>query len=202
MAICAGCGEAKPTVDVEAQLLEADRMFLEGNYEEVIPTLETVLEAEPATVRGYLRLSDAYIARGEENKALELLQRGLELTDDEEIAARIQGMTEDITGVVDVVASGDTTFVIDESGAVYWFGRGKNDGHKVDAYTVSEWRYATIPEKLGGLEKIAAISRFDSSNDRGMTVNEQGELFRWGWHNALENEIGTLEVIREKCKTG
>ncbi|MBQ7091173.1 MAG: tetratricopeptide repeat protein, partial [Clostridia bacterium] len=88
MAFCAGCGEANPTVDVEAQLLEADRLFFEGNYEEVILTLETVLEVEPATVRGYLRLSDAYIARGEEDKALELLQRGLEITGDEEIAAR------------------------------------------------------------------------------------------------------------------
>ena len=48
--ICVGCGTKRPAVDIEGQLLEADRLFFEGNYEEVILTLETVLEVEPATV--------------------------------------------------------------------------------------------------------------------------------------------------------
>ena len=69
-----------PAYDIQAQLEKAERLFLEGNYEEVILTLDTVLEIEPANVQGYLRLSDAYIARGESYKALELLKRGQEKT--------------------------------------------------------------------------------------------------------------------------
>ena len=41
-----------PAYDIQAQLEKAERLFLEGNYEEVILTLDTVLEIEPANVRG------------------------------------------------------------------------------------------------------------------------------------------------------
>ena len=94
--------------NVETELANAERLLLEGNYEEVILTLETVLEVEPANVRGYLMLADTYIARGEEEKALALLQKGLDLTGDEEIAVRIQGMTEELTDIVDVSSGGST----------------------------------------------------------------------------------------------
>lgn len=43
-------------LNVETELANAERLLLEGNYEEVILTLETVLEVEPANVRGYLML--------------------------------------------------------------------------------------------------------------------------------------------------
>ena len=137
MLLCAVCSCAprepeqpiQPAFNVEAELTNAERLFLEGNYEEVILTLETVLEIEPASVQGYLRLSDAYIARGEEEKALELLKRGLEQTGDEQIAARIQGMTEVVDGIMQVAAdegvpwSGGSTLLLDAEGKTYWCGR-------------------------------------------------------------------------------
>ena len=173
MAFCAGCGEANPTVDVEAQLLEADRLFFEGNYEEVILTLETVLEVEPATVRGYLRLSDAYIARGEEDKALELLQRGLEITGDEEIAARIKGMTEDITGVVDVVAAPFNTYLINDVGEVYLVGQRSELDRGNYFYN---YYYELSPKKIEGLQNINTII---SSDMGGYAISNDNKLYAW-----------------------
>ena len=177
MAFCAGCGEAKPTVDVEAQLLEADRLFLEGNYEEVILTLETVLEVEPATVRGYLRLSDAYIARGEEDKALELLQRGLEITGDEEIAARIQGMTEVIGGIVQAVGARDSTLLLDEDGNVYWCGERIFDYSFANSSMGLQERVC-FPVLEEGLPPLQYVSNGYSSNFCGIAKN--GDLYAWG----------------------
>ena len=59
MLLCAVCSCAprepeqpiQPAFNVEAELTNAERLFLEGNYEEVILTLETVLEIEPASIK-------------------------------------------------------------------------------------------------------------------------------------------------------
>ena len=127
-AACAPKEPVQPAFDVQAELSNAERLFLEGNYEEVILTLETVLEIEPANVRGYLMLADTYIAKGEAEKALELLKKGLEKTGDEQIAARIQGMTKEITGIVDVGTDGWTTFLLSNEDELYYCGAPYDDG--------------------------------------------------------------------------
>lgn len=166
--ICVGCGTKRPAVDIEGQLLEADRLFSEGSYEEVISTLEAVLELEPATVKGYLRLSDAYIAKGEEDKALELLQRGLDLTGDEEIAARIQDMTEEFIRVVDVSNNKNTTLILAENGDLYYCGI-------TPRWDVEE--SLAVPKKIDGASNIKELMVHPYGC---YYITNDNELYGWG----------------------
>ena len=163
---------AAPAYDIQAQLEKAERLFLEGNYEEVILTLDTVLEIEPANVQGYLRLSDAYIARGESYKALELLKRGLEVTGDEQIAARIQGMTEEIDGIVDVALGMESTFMVDEAGYVYWCGQYQPSYDYVEK---------AVPTRIEGLPPVKEVYANCYRGDTGnVAITEDGDLYAWG----------------------
>lgn len=163
---------AAPAYDIQAQLEKAEQLFLEGNYEEVILTLDTVLEIEPANVQGYLRLSDAYIARGESYKALELLKRGLEVTGDEQIAARIQGMTEEIDGIVDVALGMESTFMVDEAGYVYWCGQYQPSYDYVEK---------AVPTRIEGLPPVKEVYANCYRGDTGnVAITEDGDLYAWG----------------------
>ena len=193
MLLCAVCSCAprepeqpiQPAFNVEAELTNAERLFLEGNYEEVILTLETVLEIEPASVQGYLRLSDAYIARGEEEKALELLKRGLEQTGDEQIAARIQGMTEVIDGIMQVAAneegvpwSGGSTLLLDAEGKTYWCGQ-RSLSYSFGRLSASYDEYVPIPTFVEGLPALQNIS---NNGGRFCGVSQSGDLYVWGYN--------------------
>lgn len=160
--------------DVETELANAERLLLEGNYEEVILTLETVLEIEPANVRGYLMLADTYIARGEEEKTLALLQKGLDLTGDEEIAARIQGMTEELTDIVDVSSGGstETTLLLTREGELFYCGEA-HLGNKIER--------SLVPKRIEGATNIKKLI---ASEGGCYYLTHDDELYGWGWCEA------------------
>lgn len=171
--------------NVETELANAERLLLEGNYEEVILTLETVLEVEPANVRGYLMLADTYIARGEEEKALALLQKGLDLTGDEEIAVRIQGMTEELTDIVDVSSGGstETTLLLTREGELYYCGEA-NLGNKIER--------SLVPKRIEGASNIKKLI---ASEGGCYYLTHDDELYGWGWCEAPDrsgyNRVGS-----------
>lgn len=168
----AGCSPKEPdqpAFNIETELANAERLFLEGSYEEVILTLETVLEIEPANVRGYLMLADTYIAKGEEEKALELLKKGLEQTGDEQIAARIQGMTKEITGIVDVSSKGYTTLLLTDKDELYYCGI---------ANYWDEEESSLVPKKIEGASNIKKLI---AQPGGCYYITHDNELYGWGW---------------------
>ena len=71
----------------------AERYLSEKNYEQAIIEFEKILEIEPMNVEAYLGLADAYIGKGDTDKALEILRKGLEQTGDARIQAKIDELT-------------------------------------------------------------------------------------------------------------
>lgn len=214
MIFAIGC-ENTPIFDTESALAEAERFFLEGNYEEVILTLETVIEVEPANARGYLRLSDAYIARGEREKALELLQQGLEITGDAEIAARIQGMTEVIGGIVDVAAGGahiygnnSNTLLLDAEGRAYRCGQ-QLIGYKFSNAGAAYEECAPFPTLIEGLPALQSISNNGGSF---CGIAENGDLYVFGmgdfgwlagdWNHEERKPIKIWEDVTQAHRLG
>ncbi|MBQ3200759.1 MAG: tetratricopeptide repeat protein [Clostridia bacterium] len=187
MLLLAGCRKgpepAENTFDAAAELGKAEQLFLEGNYEEVILTLETVLEIEPANVQGYLRLSDAYLLRGDREKALQLLQKGFELTGDEQIAQRIKGMTEAIEGIVQVSggdeASARHTLLLNDKGEVFFIG---NMRQRVGGITYDN--FAMTPKKIEGLSNVRRVFAGNRGHFVGnyvdLAITENDELYIWG----------------------
>lgn len=83
-----GCGNTQKANWSEH--LEAGQKFLlDGNYEQAIIEFNKVIEIEPRNVDAYLGLADAYVAQGDYEKAIEVLEKGYAETESSEIQRRI-----------------------------------------------------------------------------------------------------------------
>ena len=67
----------------------AERYLNEQNYQQAVIEFLNILEIEPKNVDAYLGLADAYIALGDTDKAIEILQEGLDKTGDARIQAKL-----------------------------------------------------------------------------------------------------------------
>ncbi len=81
------------TSTTQSALKLAQRYLSEQNYEQAIIEFERVLEIDPMNIEAYLGLADAYIALGETDSAVEILNKGFELTGDRDIAAKLEEIT-------------------------------------------------------------------------------------------------------------
>ncbi len=83
----------------------AERYLNEQNYEQAIIEFQKVLEIEPMNVDAYLGIAEAYLAMGDESKALEWLNKGYEETGDERIAVLIEELTKPAVSDVSAMES-------------------------------------------------------------------------------------------------
>jgi len=62
-----------------AELLDlGEKYLLEMDYEQAIVQFTKAIEIEPKNERAYLGAAEAYVALGQEDKAIEILEQGLE----------------------------------------------------------------------------------------------------------------------------
>jgi tetratricopeptide (TPR) repeat protein len=82
-ALFAGC--AKPIEKMTAaELLDlGEKFLLEMNYEQAVICFEKLIEVEPRNPRGYTGLAQAYIALGKQDKAIEILRKGISVLPDD-----------------------------------------------------------------------------------------------------------------------
>ncbi|MCM1059926.1 MAG: tetratricopeptide repeat protein [Eubacterium sp.] len=83
------------TVDM---LQLADKYLKEMNYEQAIIEFQKVLEIEPKNVEAYIGLADAYIALGDDNKAIEVLEEARRNIENEQ---RIENKIKEIRTAVE-----------------------------------------------------------------------------------------------------
>lgn len=86
-------------VRVRKQLDLGEKYLAELDYDQAIVAYETVIEIEPMNVEAYLGLADAYIGKDDYESALTVLQKGYNLTADDEIKAKIDEINEEIERV-------------------------------------------------------------------------------------------------------
>ena len=101
----AGCGTGVPTWQEQYDL--GMKYLTEGNYEEAIVAFTAAIELDPKRPEAYLALSELYHLLGEEEKAIEILERAKQYVEDvtliqsklEELAPSCEPLTLDITSV-------------------------------------------------------------------------------------------------------
>lgn len=71
--------------DKVEQLAIGEKFLQNQDYEQAILTFTALIEIEPRSVEGYLGLAQVYIAQGEIQKAIDILETGLSLTNDSQI---------------------------------------------------------------------------------------------------------------------
>jgi tetratricopeptide (TPR) repeat protein len=86
LGVFAACSNtAQPTTAAELLNL-GEKYLLEMEYEQAIVQFTKLIEIEPKNPRGYTGSAEAYVALGDTDKAVEVLERGLkELPDDPDI---------------------------------------------------------------------------------------------------------------------
>ena len=88
----AACGEKAPTWQEQYDL--GQRYLTEGNYEEAILAFTAAIEIDPKRPEAYLSLADAYEAFGDPDAARKTLEDGLAATNDPNIQARLDDLSD------------------------------------------------------------------------------------------------------------
>ncbi|CDX04946.1 Prokaryotic membrane lipoprotein lipid attachment site profile [Desulfitobacterium hafniense] len=92
---CTKPGIVKPEKTLTAVELSnlGEKYLLEMDYEKAVVYFTRVIEIEPMNVRAYLGLADAYIGKGDIEKAIEILNKGYEITTSETLKVKLEELT-------------------------------------------------------------------------------------------------------------
>ena len=85
-----------PANRLSRQLDLGNRYLEEQNYEQAVVEFDKAIEIDPMSVEAYLGLADAYIGKDDYESALIVLQKGYDLTGNEEIGNKLDGIKEEI----------------------------------------------------------------------------------------------------------
>lgn len=88
MALAMNLGQGK--IDIAEQLSLGEKYLLEMKYEKAILAFSDVIKVDPKNVRAYLGLAEAYVGKGDIDKAIKTLEKGLELTGDDKIKENLE----------------------------------------------------------------------------------------------------------------
>lgn len=83
--LAGACSCAKKQESLEELLKLGQKYLTEENYEEAVVVFEKAIAADEKCVEAYAGLADAYKGRGDTSKAVEILEKGYGLTQDESL---------------------------------------------------------------------------------------------------------------------
>ena len=98
VALCLGAGitvfalNNTPSRKVSHSMELAERYFSEQNYGQAIIEYEKIIEIEPKNADAYLGLADIYEKTGDKDKAIEILKKGIEQTQDERLQKELDSL--------------------------------------------------------------------------------------------------------------
>ena len=84
LAACGGKGSWQEQYDLGMRYLN------EGSYQEAVIAFEAAIEIDPKRPEAYLGAAEAYVGLGDTAKAIDILKRGQEQTDDQTIQERLE----------------------------------------------------------------------------------------------------------------
>lgn len=90
--VLSSCGRQSAEATWQEQYDLGIRYLSEGNYEEAIIAFTAAIEIDPKRVETYESLANAYLAIGDEDAALAILEEGYEITQDVALLTRLEEM--------------------------------------------------------------------------------------------------------------
>lgn len=95
--VCAACSKSLEKMSATELLDLGEKYLLEMNYEKAVACFDRLIKVEPRNPRGYTGLAETYIAQGNTDKAITVLQNGLgQLPDDHEYLKDAADIYEDM----------------------------------------------------------------------------------------------------------
>ena len=177
----------KPEVPPDAaELLDlGEKFLLELDYEQALVQFLKVIEVEPMNARAYLAAAEVYLAMGDEDKAIVILQQGLEATQNEEIVAMLAGLLEP-----------NDFLQIEETGSLVAPTNFKFDNEQLNFYWNSEYardddryRYCiAIVDEAGNIIRMYDTTGYDKNESR--YCEYLPFVFGGIWENEYTYEVG------------
>ena len=78
------------TSEFKEQISLGEKYLSEQNYDEAIAAFRKAIEIDPNDPEGYIRLADVYIAMGNNDETIKVLEEGLEKTGSDEIKSKLE----------------------------------------------------------------------------------------------------------------
>lgn len=114
------------------------RYLTEGNYEEAILSFTAAIEIDPRMPEAYVGMADAYIGLGEYDKAIEILQKGMENANNSEMISdkleelQNKGDLQEGQAVSGSLQLSDITYYYEEGGQLAAWNEGAVGGMNLD----------------------------------------------------------------------
>lgn len=80
-----GCTNKQQELTVEELISLGEKYLLDSNYEQALVQFNKVIEIEPMNPHGYIGAAEAYVGLEQIDKAIAILQKGFEQTQDDEV---------------------------------------------------------------------------------------------------------------------
>lgn len=115
-----------PPLTYDEQISLGNKYLSEGNYKEAILAFEAAIKIDPKKVLAYIGIADVFISSGDLDSAEAVLQKGIDMTDSEELKLKLDDLLveetsdapiEEFTTEVKTVGSEDTIEIISVSPA-------------------------------------------------------------------------------------
>ena len=187
---------------VRTTLQLADRYLSEQNYEQAIIEFEKVLEIEPMNVDAYLGLAEAYMALGETDKAVRILEEGIEKTGSDRLRDKLEEIREGLKPVtteaeVTATAPVETTAAVTTVGATTAAVTTVAETTAAEVTTKAEIN-TTIPEN-NEIEEVQTYYTVQKGDTIKLTVNTNQKI-EWTSLNPYVAEVdqnGTVNVLHK-----
>jgi len=96
------CGKSESAIDVVEFLELGEKYLIEMDYEQAVVQFLKVIEIEPMNPRGYTGAAEAYVALGNPNAAIDVLNQGLSLMNDNTIQTMLDNIIKEMVPESDI----------------------------------------------------------------------------------------------------
>ena len=172
------CTESSDSINVSATLTVAQRYLSEMKYEQAVIEFDKILTVDAKNASAYLGKAEAYIAFSDIKSAIEILQKGYELTNDEKIKEKLDELLTTTTTTEETTTQpAETTKNINEiaTGEV-------TNGQVVTKLSDGHWWGISLFGGGNGKTYAKALNRFkkeigDNVNVWSMIAPTSGEFY-------------------------
>ena len=176
-----GCG-ANNSESLDDLLELGQKYLLEENYDEAVIAFEKAIIIDEKCVIAYIGLADSYVGKGNNDKALEVLERGYKITGEDELNEKYLDMMKNTT--TSEIASPE---VEDNTAPV----NGTNAG--TDAVVVADG-----PKAIGDSYQGGKIVYIDGTGQHGLIAapsdQSTGDEVAIVWHTTCDGVTGAIGI--------
>ena len=193
MTMGAGCGKT-PAAQALEHITMGEKYLLELNYEQAVVSFLQAIDIDPMNPQGYAGAAEAYVALGDTDAAVAILEAGVRATGDAGLSARLAELEAALATPAPTEPTDETDYIVE------WVDPAFEQMLRVALNKPEEdiWR-----SKLDGVKWLFITGVFPSINQQRTTT--YGHSYGRNYYifaddpNTEHTEIGEITVLDDLC---